>query len=300
MKRKLPILLLALLIAAVFLVQQIFFIVHTASAVVVTTFGKPADAAITEPGLYLKWPRPVQKAYRFDTRIQCLEGSYEQTLTKDGKTIVATAYLGWRVDEPVKFLERVGTVAEAERSLEGLVRNYKNGVIGSHPLSHLINVDTKALRFAQIESEMLAAIQPEARARYGVEVVMLGIRKIGLPETITEAVFQRMREERRTVSERYRSEGAKEAALIRADADKRARTLLADAEASAKRIRADGDAAAAEYYATFEKNPELAMFLRKLEVLEQTLKKKATVVLGTDTEPYDLLRGAAPFAPEKK
>ncbi|MBN1270132.1 MAG: hypothetical protein JXB04_11125, partial [Kiritimatiellae bacterium] len=55
--------------------------------------------------------------------------------------------------------------------------------------------------------------------------------------------------------------------------------------------RADGDAEAAEQYKTFEKNPELAMFLRKLEVLEETLKERATVVLGPDTQPYDLLQG---------
>ena len=34
------------------------------------------------------------------------------------------------------------------------------------------------------------------------------------------------------------------------------------------------------------------MFLRKLEVLEQTLKEKSTVVLSSDTEPFDLLRGS--------
>ena len=63
---------------------------------------------------------------------------------------------------------------------------------------------------------------------------------------------------------------------------------------------AGGDAAAAEYYEVFDKNPDLAMFLRKLEVLESTLKEKATVVLSADTEPFDLLKSSKAPAPDSK
>ena len=49
----------------------------------VTTFGK-ATRPIVEPGLYTKWPWPVQKVTKLDKRMQTLEGKFEETLRKGG------------------------------------------------------------------------------------------------------------------------------------------------------------------------------------------------------------------------
>lgn len=290
MRRNLILFAVGVLVAALLVLFQVVFIVEEGESAVVTTFGRP-DRSIQEAGLYLRWPWPVQKVYRFDRRVQVLEGTFEETLTKDGKNILIAVYAGWRITEPIKFLERVGSIEQAEHNLDGLLRNYKNAILGQYPFGNLVNVNPAELRFEQIEKDILAAARPEAADRYGVEVTLLGIHKIGLPASITEKVFERMRAERKQIAERYRSEGEAEAIKIRAQADSERDQILARAEADAKRIRADGDAKAAEYYATFEKHPELAMFLRKLEVLETTLKEKSTVVLSADTEPFDLLRG---------
>ncbi|MEI6082969.1 MAG: protease modulator HflC [Verrucomicrobiota bacterium] len=290
MKRNGLLLTVGLLVAALFVLLQVLFTVREGEAVVVTTFGKP-ERAISAAGLYTRWPWPVQRVYRFDNRIHTLDGAFEETLTRDGKNLLAAVYAGWRIQSPIKFLERIGTVEQAERNLDGLLRSQKNAVLGQFPFSSLINTDPQAVKFTEIEQQMLTAVQPEALSRYGIEVQFVGIRKIGLPESITEKVFARMRAERDEIAERYRSEGEGEAIKIRAEADSQRSQLLASAEAASKRIRAEGDAKAAESYQVFEKNPELAMFLRKLEVLELTLKKKSTVVLSTETEPFDLLQG---------
>ena len=277
-------------VAALFILLQVLFTVREGEAVVVTTFGKPVRA-ITEAGLYARAPWPVQRVYRFDNRVHTLEGAFEETLTRDGKNILVAVYAGWRIQSPIQFLERIGTVEQAERNLDALLRSQKNAVLGQFPFSALVNTNTAEVKFEQIEQQMLTVVQPEAVNRYGVTVQFLGIRKIGLPESITEKVFARMKAEREEIAERYRSEGEGEAIKIRAAADSQRNQLLAQAEADAKRIRAEGDAKAAESYQVFEKNPDLAMFLRKLEVLEGTLKKKSTVVLSTETEPFDLLQG---------
>ena len=278
------------LVAALFILLQVLFTVREGEAVVVTTFGKPVRA-ITDAGLYTRAPWPVQRIYRFDNRVHTLEGAFEETLTRDGKNILVAVYAGWRIQAPIQFLERIGTIEQAERNLDALLRSQKNAVLGQFPFSALVNTNTAEVKFEQIEQQMLTAVQPEAVNRYGVTVQFLGIRKIGLPESITEKVCARMKAEREEIAERYRSEGEGEAIKIRAAADSQRNQLLAQAEADAKRIRAEGDAKAAESYQVFEKNPELAMFLRKLEVLEGTLKKKSTVVLSTETEPFDLLQG---------
>lgn len=290
MKQNRILIVVGLLVAALFVLLQILFTVREGDAAVVTTFGKP-ERALTEPGLYRRWPWPIQKIYRFDNRTQVVEGPFEETLTQDGKNVLVGVYAGWKIAEPITFLERVGTVEQAERNLDSLLRHYKSAVLGQHPFGSLVNADAARIQFEQVETAMLAAVKPEAAARYGIDVEFLGIRKLGLPESITQKVFERMQAERTEIAERYRSEGEGEAIKIRAQADSQRDQILAQAEAEAKRIRAEGDAKAAAFYQVFEKNPELAMFLRKLEVMEETLKEKATVVLSAETQPYDLLKG---------
>ncbi len=266
------------------------FTVSEGEAVVVTTFGKP-ERALTEPGLYRRWPWPIQRLYRYDNRTHIVEGPFEETLTADGKNILVAVYAGWKIARPIEFLTGVGTADQAERNLDGMLRHHKSAVLGQYPFASLINVEADQLRFEEIEQKMLAAARTEADQRYGITLEFLGIRKIGLPETITEKVFERMRAERTEIAERYRSQGEGEAIKIRAEADSQRDQVLARAEANATRIRAEGDARAAEFYQVFAEDPELAMFLLKLETMEETLKDKATLVLGTETEPYDLLRG---------
>lgn len=289
------------LLVAVLVFSQALVIVREGESVVRTRFGRP-DATLETAGLYRRWPWPVHRVYRFDTRMQNLQGAFEQTLTRDGKNVIVLLYAGWRIDDPLRFLDRVGTPAAAERSLNNLLSNHKHAVLGRYNFSALVNVNPDQIRLEHIEQEILAASAAESLDRYGVELTHVGIRKLSLPEAITEQVFERMRAERAEAAERYRAEGAAQAIRIRAEADSLREQHLAEAEAQARLIRAEGDARAAEFYRVFEQDPELAMFLRKLDVLEEVLGPKSTLVLSADTEPFDLLRTAppAPRNPERK
>jgi membrane protease subunit HflC len=293
MKRNAGMIILGLLIAGLFVLLQVVFIVRQGDAAVLTRLGRPV-AAIVDPGLYRRWPWPVEKVYRYDNRTHILEGSFEEALTRDGKNVLAGLYAGWRIRDPIRFIERVGTIERAESNLDGLLRTHKNSLLGQYTFSNLVNVDAKQVMLDEIERRVLDEVRPAALARYGVDVQFVGVRRLGLPEAITESVFERMRAERQELADRYRSEGEGAAIKIRAQADSERDKLLAQADADAKRIRAEGDAAATEFYQVFEKSPDLAMFLRKLEVLEDTLKEKATVVLSADTEPFDLLKSTKP------
>ena len=255
MKRNTLLVVVGLLVAALFVLLQVLFTVREGEVAVVTTFGKP-QRALTEAGLYRRWPWPIQRVYTFDNRTQVLEGPFEETLTRDGKNILVALYAGWRIAAPIPFLERVGAADQAARNLDGLLRNYKNAVLGQYEFASLVNVDPAAIRFETIEQQIHDAVAPEAAERYGITLQYVGIRKIGLPEAITEKVFQRMRAERNQLAERYRSEGEGEAIKIRAQAESERDQILAKAEAAAKRIRAEGDAQAAQHYRAFAENPE--------------------------------------------
>jgi modulator of FtsH protease HflC len=299
MKRNLNLILLSILIGGVFVLLQVVFTLRQGEVAVVTRLGKPVRA-LTEGGLYGRWPWPIQKVYRYDNRIRLLEGAFEESLTHDGKNVLIASYAGWRIADPVKFLERVGTPERAQDSLDGLLRTHRNSILGQYRFRNLINEDPSQLKLDEMERQVLDAVQPPAKERYGIEVLFVGIRQTGLPEAITQAVFDRMRAERQQLADRYRSEGEGEAIRIRAEADSRRDQTLAQAEADAKRLKAEGDAAAAGYYQVFAKDPELAIFLRKLEVMEETLKEKSTVILSAETEPFDLLRGRGRNIQEEK
>ena len=144
---------------------------------------------------------------------------------------------------------------------------------------------------------MLKRVQARARADYGVEVELLGIKQLGLPESITSTVFERMRAERQRLVARYQTEGERDAKILRANADGLANEILANARAEAIRISGEAELKAQEAYAVFERSPELAIFLFQLKALEQSLKERTHLVLDQQTPPFNLLSGAAAKAP---
>jgi membrane protease subunit HflC len=290
MKKNIFTIITAGIILVILVLYLVAFQVRLNEQVVLTTFGKPV-LVLSKPGLYWKWPWPIQSLYRFDSRLKVLDSKFEETYTRDGKNLIVTTSLAWRIQNPLKFLESVGTELEAEKNLQSILRNYKNAVIGRHPLNHLISTEPGSLQFDEIEEEMLGLVSKETELRYGVGVKFVRIKQMALPEDTTAKVFERMRKERERVAERYRAEGEGEANKIKAEAESRRDRILAMAEAEAKRIMGEGDALAAKSYSVFSENEELAIFLRKLDALRDTLKEKTTVVLDTGMPPYDLLEG---------
>jgi membrane protease subunit HflC len=280
-----------LVVAVIFATMLFFFQVRQTEVAVVTTFGKFSHSITNDPGLHARLPWPIQNVHRFDNRIRNFEKKYEQTTTRDGRVLIIEVFVGWRVADPRMFLERFGgEIVAAERRLEGLLGNAKNGVVGQHPLRDFISTNEKELKFDLIEQEMLTAIRPDASG-YGMEVRLLGIKQIGLPETITAKVFERMKAEREQQVKQVKGEGDAEAIKIRSDADRQREQILAEADRRATIIAGEAEAEAAKSLKVFEQNPEFAIYLLKVRALQDALKERATLVLDTRTPPFDLLKG---------
>jgi len=300
MKRHPVTLVAGLVVAGLFLSMLVCFQVRQTEHVVVTTFGK-FSRTIEQPGLNWRAPWPIQSLHRFDNRVRNFERKYEQTATLDARNILIEVFMGWRVKDARVFLERFGDdITLAEQRIEGLLRDAKFVVVGQHPLSDFISPDPKDVKFDQIEREMLDSVKPKALDNYGVDVVLLGIKQIGLPQSITEKVFERMKAEREQLVKKFQGEGAGEAIRIVSEANLERDRILAEAEKQATIIRGDADKESSKALKTFEANPELAVFLLKLDALEQALKDRATLVLDTKTPPFDLLRAAPDTAESKK
>ncbi len=293
MKRNSISIIVGVLILIIFFLLLFTFQVRQTQVAVVSTFDKPTRFITNAPGLHFKWPRPIQKVVKFDKRIQNFEDKFEETVTKDSFNLLMSVYIGWTIANPQNFMDRFPAARPeaAETALQGLVRSAKNAVIGQHPFSHFVSVDQQNLKFDEIQSEMLKLIAPQALRNYGIDVKFLGIKRLGLPESVTQKVFDRMSAERMREVASLKAQGETEARKIRSAADTGRNKLIVEAEAEATKLRSEADAEASKSLAVFQQAPELAELLLKIRALEVSLKDRSTLILDERIPPFDLLTG---------
>jgi len=287
------------LLLLIFVLLLFLFQVRTTELAVVTTFGRVSSQA--GPGAHFRWPWPIQSVHKFDQRIHNFESKFEQVLTSDGNNLLISVYVGWNVSDPTVFLTRFnGDTKKAEASLEGLIRNAYSGVVGRHPFAHFISTDEKQLQFVEIEQEMQSRIQADCRAlTNGLNAAFLGIKRLGLPESVTKLVFERMESEREVLVSQIKGDGERQASEIRSRADFESAKLLAEADAQATKIQGEGEKIAARSFEVFKQEPDLAVFLLKLKALEQFLQNRTTLILDDSTAPLDLLKSQKPAGGKK-
>ena len=293
-----------LTIAVAFVLLVIFglllfvYQVRKSEVAVVTLFGK-VDHVKETPGPGLRLPWPIETVYKLDQRIQNFEGKFEQVKLPDQNLIFLLVYVGWRIEDPALFFPRFtnGSVVAAQGVLEDLVRSAKNEVAGQHRFSDFISADEKEMKLAQIEGEILDKVRRQVKdLNYGMDIKFVQIKKIGLPESVTQNVFDRMQAEREYYTRQIRSLGEEEASKIESAADTTAAKMLSDADAQAYAIRAQGEAQMIKSLAVLQQNPELAEFNMQITALKDLLKEKATLVLDQSTSPLNLLQ---PLPPQK-
>lgn len=292
---------LGLAVGLVLLLYMVTFQVRDHEAAILMTFGKAGDDAVKNAdghaaGLYWKLPWPIQEVRLLDTRVQVLEVTLEQFQTKDNQAIVLNEYVAWRVSRPLEFQRAQKNFMEAEKQLRSSLRNAR-ALINRYTLDQLTNRKPEELKLAEAEQAIRASLQAESDTRrYGVEIVDVGIKRLGFTTDVSEKVFEQMRSTREMLAQRARSEGDTAAHDIRNKARSAKERILSFAQARAQQIRAEGETAAAQYNQVFKQNEDLAIFLRQIEALKETLKHNTTFVLDTKTAPFDQLTAPTPAA----
>jgi modulator of FtsH protease HflC len=269
-------------LAVVLLLYLFIFQVRESEVAIVTTFGKPSKA-IAAPGKYFQWPWPIQKAEIYDTRLRVFEDTEYETVTRDKKNIMFVTSVGWKIssegDKPLVYRRQVVTADRAMKMLSSLVKDRKTDVVGRYDLSNFVSIDPNQMKFDQIEEAMRAAVAEKAKDQFGIDVVMLHIKRLKLPESAATKVQERFVAERQTEVAKFRAEGDSMATQIRADAELQKQQLESAAKREAMRIRGEGEARAVEYYGIFAQYPDLAKWLSSIRGLEEVTKTKTTIVL---------------------
>jgi len=287
-------------IAIVFILYMITFTVHEGQYCVLKTFGRITQT-IDKPGLYWKWPL-AQRAVIHDGRLHTSEdGMLEQTFTKDGQPVMVMTFFSWRIADVDKFDTSLTSFENAEKKLQTIVRSAKTETFGLITFGEFITPEEsgaapgeRKLRFDEIEKDILGKVKNQALNDFGVEIKQVGIKRLNLPESVSQKVFDRMKAERDAKARNYITEGEGEAKNIVSRAKRDKAIIESTAFAKAKLIRAEGEKEAAQYYKEFAKEPELHKFIKSLEAL-RLLAEKTTLIIDTSAPPFHLLgKGAVP------
>jgi len=275
--------------------------VRFTEAAVVTTFGKASEkSTITEPGLRFKWPYPIQAVTTYDTRTRLLQTRAEAQQTRDDRQIIVEAFLTWRVADPLKFFERFSNAgtrpedhfAAAESTLKSLLAGAMSET-GKYALSDLFT-PTGGSKLPELEGGILAALtRPDDRGNsigdYGIDPTAVGIHRVRLAEATTRAVNDRMAANRDRLAKEIEAGGQAIAQAIRAKAQADSERILTFAQLKARQIEAEGDTAAAQYQSRMGEHPELAVFLKNLDLLRRAFSERTTVILSTDSPGFSLV-----------
>jgi membrane protease subunit HflC len=270
-------------VAVIILLIVLLFVTYTVDekeAIVVTQMGKPVKTA-SEPGLYFKLPYPIQTLHVFDDRLLEYDSAPTEIITMDKKNLVVDNYASWRIIDPLKFMQTVGTETGAQSRLDDIVYSELRVELGSRDLLDIV---------AQSRAEIMEIITTKCYQKaleYGIEIVDVRIKRADLPEQNERFVFDRMRAERQRIANQYRSEGSEEATKIMAETDRDKTVILAEAYRKAQEIRGEGDAEALRIYArAYQRDPDFYEFTRSLEAYEKSLSNKTVVILPTNSELF--------------
>jgi modulator of FtsH protease HflC len=284
------------LLLAIIVAASTLFVVDQRQFAVVYALGEIKEV-ISEPGLKVKMPAPLQNVVFLDRRIQTLDSPETRPMfTAEKKSLVIDWLMKWRVVEPKTFIRNNGVdIRNAETRLSPIVQAALNEEVTKRTVGAVLSSERE-----KIMQGVIKRLADDAKA-FGIEVVDVRIKRVDFSANITESVYRRMESERKRVANELRSTGGAEGEKIRADADRQREIIVAEAYRDAQKIKGDGDAKASALYAeAFGKDPSFAQFYRSLEAYRATFRNKSDVmVLDQNNDFFRAMRGSGNAAGKK-
>ena len=270
--------LLVLVLAAAFVGYSSVYTVPETRQAIVIRLGNPVRV-VSEAGLHFKAPF-IDSVVYVDKRILDLENPTQEVIASDQKRLVVDAFARYKIVDPLRFYQAIGTVPAANSQLSTLLNSALRRVLGESSFQDVVRDDRDKLMKSIREQ-----LDREAQ-RYGINVVDVRIRRADLPEQNSQAVYQRMQTERQREAAEFRAQGSQRGQEIRSRADRDVTVLLAEANAKGEQVRGEGDGTRNRIFAeAFGKDPDFFAFYRSMQAYEQGLGNNDTrMVLKPDSE----------------
>jgi membrane protease subunit HflC len=302
-------LIIPVIILALVTLLMSMFVIHEGDRGIVVRFGRILKegeiAKIYKPGLHFKMPF-FDRVKVLDARIQTMDGRADRFVTSEKKDVIIDSYVKWRIQDFGRYYLTTGggNALTAQALLERKVTDVLRSEIGSREIKQIVSgprndnvlpdsndtdvVTNEAAKQAleidgqrdQIMQEVLMTTRESAMKDLGVYVVDFRMKKINLPDEISESIYKRMRAERESVARKHRSQGREKAEVIKAQAELEVAPILAEADKTARVTRGEADAKAAKIYAdAYSKAPEFFTFLRSLKAYEKSFSSKSDILI---------------------
>lgn len=267
-----------IVLVALGLLYSATYTVHERETAIKFRLGEIIETDI-EPGLHFKMPF-INNVRTFDLRVQTLDEEPQQFLTQNKKNLIVDAFVKWRIGEVRRYYTTVGgEPRRANQRLSEIIRNSLREQFRQRTIPELVSGDRVTV-MKKLEQDI-----SKAAVSLGLEVLDVRIKRIDLPDRISESVYDRMASERQRVAKELRAEGAREAEEIRAEADRQRQVILAEARRDSQKTRGEGDARAAEIYANaYNNDREFYRFYRSLQAYRDTFNSgDDLIVLSPDS-----------------
>lgn len=268
-------------IVALLVASGCFFSVDQRQRALVLQFGEIKQVDVS-PGLHFKWPL-LQQVRRFDDRILPFESGPTRYQTADKKNVMVDAFVKWKISDIAGFYRATGgDEARATDRLSQIVQDALRSALATYTVQDAVSTQ---------RDKIAAGVEKTANtqvADIGIHVVDVRIKRIELPDKAANAVYDRMRAERKQLASTLRAQGSEAAAQIRAHAERERTGILSKAYAQGQKIRGEGDAKAAAIYAeAYGKDPDFYRFYKSLQIYKHGWQDKSDVlVLDSDSKLF--------------
>ncbi|HUK04295.1 MAG TPA: protease modulator HflC [Burkholderiales bacterium] len=266
---------LAVVLAILVLVASTVFTVDQRQNAIIFQLGEVKEV-VTQPGLHFKWPL-VQNVRVFDMRILTFDDAEPlRFITSEKKPVLVDSFVKWRIVDVKQFYVSVqGDELRATTRLKQTISGGLQNEFNKRTVHEVVSGERE-----KIMEEVRLKADLELRRDLGVEIVDVRLKRVDLPQEVSESVYRRMEAERKRIANELRSTGSAEAERIRADADRQREIILAEAYRDAQKIKGEGDAKAAATYAqAFSQNPEFFAFYRSMEAYKSSFRSKSDLVV---------------------
>jgi len=263
-----------LIIAFMILAKLSLFTVDQRENAVVFQLGEIKDV-ITEPGLHIKLPL-LQNVRYFDNRILTLDTpDTERFITSEKKNLLVDSFVKWRIQDVKQYYVSVqGDETRAQTRLSQTINAVLREEFGKRSVYDVVSGERDKLM-----EDVSKKVDEDAK-KIGVDIVDVRLKRVELPQEVSESVYRRMDAERKSVASELRSQGFSDAEKIRAEADKDREIIIAEAYKQAQRIKGEGDQKASAIYSqAFSGNPEFYAFYRSLEAYKSSFKGKSDLLV---------------------
>jgi membrane protease subunit HflC len=253
---------------------------------VLLRFGEVVETDLT-PGLHFKTPF-VNSVRKFDGRILTVDSTPERFFTQEQKQLIVDSYAKFRVVDTAKYYTATsGEEFRAAALLSQRINDDLRNQVAGRSVQEVVSGERD-----QLMEAVKARLNETVLTELGVEVIDVRVKKIDLPNEVSQSVYRRMNAEREKEARELRSEGKEIAEGMRAEADRKVTVIEAEAVRDAEIIRGDGDATATRIYAdSFNRDPEFYAFTRSLNAYQQTFANGSDIMLlQPDSQFFQYLR----------